>query len=183
MAFNIYLALLPVIFSLYLFEMPYKLISWIAGIIWFLYLPNTIYVFTDLHHLIEQWSYVDNVGKIILLVQYTILEIVGLSCYLLAFYPVEIILGRIKFLKKYSLQMVILLNIFIGLIMSLGKFERVNSWDIFVNPQFLLSSTLNFLQSYEMLAFGIFFGLFANFFYFLFRDKMKALYESQLLPK
>jgi len=54
MVYNLYLGVLSVIFSRFLFKMPHRIYSWIAGTLWFLYLPNTIYIFSDLHHLVER---------------------------------------------------------------------------------------------------------------------------------
>ena len=178
MSFNIYLAILPVIFSLFLFNIPNKFISIIAGIFWFLYLPNTIYIFTDLHHIIEQWTIVDTTGKLILIVEYAALEAIGLSCFLIAFYPVEVISNNVKRLKKHQTHIIIILNFFLGMTMSLGKFERVNSWDVFMNPQFLINSSLHFLSSFDLLGLGILFGFFTNFFYFLSRGLVKKLYTK-----
>lgn len=178
MIFNLYLAVLPVIFSKFLFKMPHKIYTVIAGALWFLYLPNTIYVFSDLHHLVEQWSTVDSVGKVILVIQYGVLEVIGLTCFLVAFYPVEKILQNNNFTEKNITRVVIVLNILIGFAIVLGKIERVNSWDIFVNPIFVVASTIHMLSSYQLIGLSILFGLFTNFFYFLFRDKARKLYSS-----
>src|SRR5690348_9377811 len=96
MLFNSYLAILPVIFSIFLFKMPNRFAKIVVGILWLIYLPNTVYVFTDLHHLIEQWSSLSGVYSVILIGQYFLLELVGLTCFLLAFYPIEILLRQAK---------------------------------------------------------------------------------------
>ena len=127
MVFNLYLAILPVVFAWFLFRMPNKFMQILVGILWFLYLPNTIYVFTDLHHLVEQWPMVDNLEKIALLLQYSTLEIIGLACFLVAFYPLERILHNFKIHSEQRVYVLIIINLLFGLLMSLGKFERVNS--------------------------------------------------------
>jgi uncharacterized membrane protein len=176
MLFNLYLAVLPVFFSLFLFRMQHKALTFIVGLLWFLYLPNTVYVFTDLHHLIEQWPMVDELGKFILIVQYSLLEVIGLTCFLFAFYPLERILHNLKFHNEKRVYILILINFLMGFAMSLGKFERINSWDVFINPQSILNATIRLFTSFELIGFGILFGVFANFFYFLFRNKVKKLY-------
>jgi uncharacterized membrane protein len=165
MGFNLYLAILPVIFSWFILKTTHKTLRFTVGILWLLYLPNTIYVFSDLHHLIEQWSMVDVFGKSILVLQYTILEIVGLTCFLIAFQPLERILKKTSYL--------IVANFLMGFAIVLGKFERVNSWDVFVNPFQVVNSTIQILISPNMLGLIILFGLFSNFFYFLFRNIAK----------
>ena len=183
MVYNLYLGVLSVIFSRFLFKMPHRIYSWIAGTLWFLYLPNTIYIFSDLHHLVEQWTTVDLVGKIILIIQYGVLEAIGLTCFLVAFYPVEIILQRLGFSKNNLAYLIVLFNMLIGQAIVLGKIQRVNSWDVFMNPNFVISSALTQVNSYQLVVLGILFGLFTNFFYFLLRDKAKKLYSSWVSEK
>jgi len=176
MTYNLYLAALPVAFSLILFRMPNKFFTAILAFLWLLYLPNTIYVFTDLQHLIEQWSMVGNIGKGVLLFQYTILEVIGLACFLIAFHPWEKILQKYTHSSKQFILGIVGINFLIGFAMVLGRIERVNSWDVLLNPIFVLSSTLHVVTSYEMIGLTILFGLFSNLFYFLFREKVKMLY-------
>src|SRR6266403_392571 len=169
MIYNLYLAVLPVIFCWFLFKMPHKIYTVIVVFLWFLYLPNTIYVFSDLHHLVQQWGMFNIAGKVVLLYQYTILEIIGLTCFLVGFYPFEKILNTYKITGNKATIILIALNFLMGFAVVLGKFERVNSWDLFLNPIFVITSTLHTLFSYQMFGLIILFGLFANFFYFLFR--------------
>lgn len=176
MIYNLFLAVLPVIFSWFLFKMPHKIYTVIVAFLWFLYLPNTIYVFTDLHHLVQQWGEFSLFGKALLVVQYSLLEFIGLTCFLVAFYPIEKILHNYKFSEIQIERIIILINFFIGLALVIGKIERVNSWDVFLNPMFVINSTLQTLVSYQLVALVILFGLFANFFYFLFREQARKLY-------
>lgn len=176
MVYNLYLAALPVIFAWFLFRMPNKFFTIIVGFLWLLYLPNTIYVFTDLHHLVEQWNVVDLAGKVILLIQYTILEVLGLMCFLIAFYPVEKILKQWRLNDMQISYSLIGMNILMGFALVVGKFERVNSWDVFLAPGFVITSTIRVLTSFDMLGLIVLFSLFSTFFYFLFRERAKKLY-------
>ncbi|HZE87737.1 MAG TPA: DUF1361 domain-containing protein [Methylomirabilota bacterium] len=178
MAFNLYLALLPVLFCGFLFRMPNKFYTVVLGIFWLLYLPNTIYILTDLHHLVQQWNAVSVLEKFLLLIQYGLLELIGLTCFLIAFFPLEKILRKFKISQHTSMVLLIGLNFLMGFAMVLGKIERVNSWDLFVNPQFVIDSAIHLLRSFQLVSLGILFGLFANFFYFLFREKIKWLYTQ-----
>jgi len=176
MIYNLYLAVLPVIFALFLFKMPNKVTTLFVAFLWLLYLPNTIYVFTDLVHLIEQWPQVDNLGKILLVVQYTLLEVIGLACFLIAFHPWEKILAKFTRTSQQFVLGLIGINFLIGFALVLGHIERVNSWDVLLNPLFVITSTIHIFTSYQMLGLTILFGLFSNLFYFLFREKARRLY-------
>jgi uncharacterized membrane protein len=178
MTYNLYLAILPVIFSWFLFRMPNKFFTAVVGILWFLYLPNTVYIFTDLHHLIEQWDFVVGFEKIVLIFQYIVLEVIGLSCFLIAFYPFERIFQKFHLSKKQTLFTLIGINFLIGFALVLGKIERVNSWDVFLNPAFVIFSAVNLIVSYKLLFLSLLFGFFANCFYFLFRKQAKKLYSQ-----
>ncbi len=178
MAFNLYLAFLPIVFYWLFFTLKGKFLKCIFALLWLVYLPNTIYVFTDLHHLVEQWIEVNTLGKLFLAYQYAFLEIIGLTCFLFAFYPLEKVIHYFKWKKDTRYTVLILLNFCIGFAMVLGKIERVNSWDVFLNPQFVILSTISILSSIKMLGLVILFGLFANCFYFLFRNRAKRLYAK-----
>ncbi len=178
MLYNLYLAVLPVIFSKFIFKMPNKFFTAIVGVLWFLYLPNTIYVFTDLQHLVDQWPNVSLPVQAVLVVQYGLLELIGLICFLVAYYPIEIILRKFKVSELNITRIIIAFNFVIGFAMVLGRIERVNSWDAVLNPVFVIISTLHMLESYQLIILSILLGLFTNFFYFLFRDKAKMLYQK-----
>jgi len=165
MAFNLYLAILPVIFAWFILKTKHKTLKFIVGILWILYLPNTIYIITDLHHLIKQWEIVNVLEKLVLVMQYLLLEAIGLVCFFIAFQPFE------KWITKSFY--LIAINFIMAFAMVLGKIERVNSWDVFTNPLNVAISAIHVLTSFETITLVILFGLFANFLYFLFREKIK----------
>ena len=180
MIYNLYLAFLPVIFGLFLFRMPNKFYSFLLGIIWFLYLPNTIYVYTDLQHLIEQWSNVTVFIQVLLVIQYAIFVTLGLACYLVAFYPFEKMLRGAPWRETFRPYIIILVNFVIGFALVVGKFHRVNSWDVLIAPQTAMNGIIAVLQSDDYMGLVILFGIFANCFYFLFRDRVIAFMSKRL---
>src|SRR3989337_2974809 len=121
MSFNLALAILPVIFMVLFFTLRNRFLKGIFFILWFLFFPNTIYVLTDVEHIIRQWP-----------------EVVGLCAFLIALFPFE------KQLQKYTTKQVTILliigyNFLIGFAMILGKVERVHSIDIFLHPLWVFS--------------------------------------------
>lgn len=180
MIYNLYLAFLPVIFGLFLFRMPNKFYSFLLGIIWFLYLPNTIYVYTDLQHLLEQWTYVDTFVKGLLALQYGLFVSIGLTCYLVAFYPFEKIFQGSQRLEMLRPYFIIALNFIIGFALVVGKFHRVNSWDLLIAPQTAINGISAVLRSDNYMGLVILFGIFVNCFYFLFRDRVVAFMSKRV---
>lgn len=179
MAYNLYLAFLPVIFGLFLFRMPNKFYTFLLGIIWFLYLPNTVYVYTDLHHLIEQWPKVDAIWQAVLVVQYGIFVAIGLTCFLVAFYPLEKMFQGSHRREQIRPYVLIAVNFILGWALVVGKFYRINSWDMLISPQATFTAMLTTLRTIDFVGLAILFGIFANCFYFLFRDKMVAFLSSK----
>jgi uncharacterized membrane protein len=173
-AFNSALAILPVIFAVLFFQIKYRLLRAFLAILWLLFLPNSIYVITDVIHLIRQWSIVDNFGKMVLVVQYSVLEIIGLTAFLMALYPLEKFLRELK-LKKHLTALLVSANFIIGFGMVLGRVERLNSWDAFIFPERVFNSAVKVFLSFDNLALAVLFGLFANLFYFLFRRFVKKI--------
>ena len=141
-------------------------------VLWLLYLPNSIYVITDTLHMLEQWDIVDGLGKVVLFVQYFILEFVGLAAFIFALYPFEKFLRKSKWTGHTS-RFLIFVNFLIGLGMVFGRVDRLNSWDVFTAPQVILGSVVHIFTNMELVGLAILFGLFANFVYFLFRDLAK----------
>lgn len=172
MSFNIYLALLPLFFCWLFFFIKAK-IRWIFFVLWLVYLPNSIYVITDLAHLIEQWDLVLGGQKLTLILQYSILEAIGLLAFLVGLSPLERLLLR-SFRHSIALVNGILVGymMLLGVIMVLGKFERVNSWDIFLNPHGVVEGSLAIITSREYVLISVLLGIFTNCFYFLFRRPM-----------
>ncbi len=172
-AFNLYLALLPVLFAALFFAFRNKILKGIFFILWILYLPNSIYVITDTLHMLEQWDIVDMVGKLVLLIQYFILEFVGLAAFIFALYPFERLLRKSRRIKRHTTTLIVVINFLIGLGMVFGRVDRLNSWDVFTTPQAVVVSIIHVFTTVELLGLAILLGLFANLVYFLFRDLAK----------
>jgi uncharacterized membrane protein len=177
MLFNLYLALLPLLFGLLFFKFHNKILRLIFGLLWLLYLPNSIYVVTDIIHLVRQWDMVQHTDRILLIFQYSLLEYIGLGAFLFAVGSFEGVLKDSAW-KKNTVSLLILLNFFIAFGMVLGRVERLNSWEVFTAPDKVVDSGIHVLTSPELLFLIVLFGLFANFFYFLFRKPVMKIFSK-----
>lgn len=173
MAWNLVLAILPLIFLWWYGKTRNTAFKVISALCWFLFLPNSIYVITDLIHTFRQFPRTDLLGQLILFMQYTVFIVIGLLCFLWGLYPFEKKLQSFKQFKKKNKELIIYiivaLNMVFGFAMTLGRVERSNSWDVFFAPHDLARDVFHLLTTPEYLFLSIIFGLFANFFYFLFR--------------
>lgn len=164
------LALLAVLFGYFFLRTKSPTLKVIFGILWLLFLPNTIYIFTDLQHVIEQWNKVSPLEGIILVCQYLLLELIGLVTFILGFHPFERIVRYFPKLKRNKVKVIVAFNFLIAFGMVLGRVERINSWEVFTDPFAVLRSSLHVLMSFELLGLTVLFGLVCNFIYFLCRD-------------
>jgi len=171
MGWNVFLALIPLIFGWLLLKIRQKILKVAFALIWFFFLPNTLYLLTDLLHIFRQWHHMHYAGQIVLALQYFTLVLVGLATFILALYPVEKILLLSPWPKKKSLVplLIIITNFFIGLGIVLGRIQRINSWDIFVDIPKVIGAFISIFTSLELIVLALLFGLFANFYYFLCR--------------
>src|SRR6266536_1969349 len=137
MGWNVFLALIPPIFGWLLLKTRQKVFKVTFALIWFFFLPNTLYLITDLPHIIWQWQRMHHAGQLVLALQYITLVLIG----------VGIVLGRV---------------------------QRVNSWDIVVDIPKVIGASLNIFSSLELILFVLFFGVFANVYYFVCRKSFQV---------
>lgn len=163
MTFNILLALIPTLLGWIFYKTKTNTIKFILFLTWILFIPNTLYLFTDILHLMDQVN-TNFLTTTLLLIQYSILFIIGLFTYILSLYPIE------KKLKLRS-SAIIALNFLIGYGVVLGRVNRLNSWDIFTRTDLVINTMIQTITSLEIISLTLLFGLFGNFTYFLFKKK------------
>jgi uncharacterized membrane protein len=168
---NSFLALLPLLFGWLMRKTQWLWLRVAFAGIWFAFLPNTLYTVTDLQYLPEQWMLLHTLGKVALALQYLIYELFGISCFLLALYQGEKLsrVSRSKYNNIVLLLLLMLANAFIGFGMVLGRVQRLNSWDLFLNLPEVLNASLQIVTSLQLLLYVVLFAVTANLVYFLFR--------------
>lgn len=173
MGVNIGLAGFAVLFGYLAYRFRKTLPRILFLILWFLFVPNTIYIFTDLLHLPEQLYEAGNIGKIAVSFEYLVLEIAGFLSFIIAVYFFERILESISQINKTLIPyIIVVLNVLIGFGVILGRIQRVNSWDIFVDTEGVIYDSLTILTSFEQIILVVFFGVLGNLVYFLCRDNI-----------
>lgn len=164
MSFNVFLALVAVLFGGFMVKSRNYYLKLFNAFVWLLFVPNTIYLFTDIIHLPEQWPDVEATLRILLVAQYLILVVIGAVTFSLA-----ITLFEKSFFKKkmkHHTAILIILNFVIGFGIVLGRIQRTNSWEVFTNIPKVLTDTFGVFMSVELILVTILFGLLCNFTYF-----------------
>ncbi len=169
MLYNSFLALFAVGFGLLSLWFKGRYLKILFGFLWLLFLPNTIYIFTDLIHLIHQWHQVSSSFILLLLLQYILYDLIGFFTFMVGLLPFEKLLLSINVLNKRQSISIIVINFYIAFCLVMGRVERINSWDIFTQPLKVIKSTIHVFITFDLLGLMILFWLFCNFLYFLFR--------------
>lgn len=127
---------------------------WLGLAVFIAFLPNAPYVLTDVIHIIRGTSY----GNIRIWVIALVFIPLHLCAMLVGFEAYVIALININyFLKRRSLSQLILpvelsLHALCAIGIYLGRFIRLNSWDILIDPTSILGITFNTLTSKRPLA-------------------------------
>lgn len=141
----------------------------LSGILWLLFLPNTIYIVTDVTRIAHHWNTADTTMRILLILQYICLELIGLVSFLLAFLPFEKIIRTQPLSQKQQIAAIILFNSLIAFGMVLGRMEYINSWVVFTHPAQVIFSVIEAVASLNLWGLTIVFWMLCNGVYFLFR--------------
>ncbi|WP_425489776.1 DUF1361 domain-containing protein [Clostridium aciditolerans] len=174
---NIFLAWLPFYFSLiytnYNFRINFS--QYMIGLLWLIFYPNAPYILTDFIHLSKYKFYENKSYEIIFNSNFaiwydffliSIFVIIGL---VLSFISLSIMHKYIK--EKYDYTLGWLFILIICMLSSfgiyLGRFARVNSWELVTNPLYLLNVIFNSFNL-QGLIFTILFGILILIFYLTF---------------
>ncbi|MDV7703874.1 DUF1361 domain-containing protein [Leuconostoc suionicum] len=153
---NIFLALLPLDFAIIVNISKRRSIQIIFSLLWLLFYPNTMYMITDFIHL----QYV-GIGLTVRMqyFNYAVLAAGVFMGVVLGMLSIELMLKH-YFNRRYEiLQLVLIfgLSLIASVGIYLGRFLRLNSWDVFTQThrvaRLVVSST-----SMHMLAFVILFA-------------------------
>ena len=140
LVWNLFLAWLPLVFILITRRLFHKTnnvkLASLGIMLWLLFFPNAPYIITDLIHIAEisqRIIWFDSLG----------IFIVAITGLMVGLYSLSIThrLLRKLFSSQIAWLMVVFFSIISGFGVYLGRFVRLNSWDLFTNP-FSLTKTI-----------------------------------------
>lgn len=166
MAENVGLALLGLIFCFLFLRFKNILLKIIFFVFWVLFVPNTIYLITDIQYLPKQFLEADILFKVFVSLQYLVLIGLGVIIYISSVYPIEIFFKKSKTNKKYAALFIFLFNFLIAFAVVIGKVQRTESWHIFTDPIRAFTDFYAAASSSQSMLFVTIFGLGLNIFYF-----------------
>lgn len=136
--YNLFLAWLPVLFSLYMQRSTKHLTGFTLFALWLLFFPNAPYIITDLLHLKARSSFPHWYDTMLL---YTF-AFTGLLAGMLSSL---IVYDKLKqHFSRLAARVIIMFSMLAsGYGIFLGRFLRWNSWDAFFNPLHILGDTIH----------------------------------------
>jgi uncharacterized membrane protein len=154
MPWNLFLALIPLFLSLWLFRKSNRanLFWWLVFLIFMAFLPNAPYVLTDIIHLFKRVNYGYSIWILTLVIvpQYIIFILLGVQAYTISIMRMGVYLYH-QGLKKSITIAEIITHALCAIGIYLGRFKRFNSWDFVAQPQDLARSVVNDLTTKQPL--------------------------------
>ncbi|POS01750.1 putative membrane protein [Flavobacterium croceum DSM 17960] len=158
LVWNTFLGIIPLLISSYIHftgELLSKTKLIILLLIWLVFLPNSFYIITDVVHLPKS-------SKHLFWLDATII----LSCAITGFYAGFISINQISQVVqlKYAIKIqqwhLVLLAILSGFGIYIGRILRFNSWDIILQPTYLIETLFQQIIDLKPVLFSFHFGLF-----------------------
>jgi uncharacterized membrane protein len=144
MLWNLFLAGVPAVLALALFRKSARrrVFWWFAFGAWVLFLPNAPYLLTDVVHMVhdiqrahsDRWAYV-------VIATYASLFALGLASYAFSLQLFRAFLHR-TLGSRYVAPSILFVHALCAVAMYLGRFIRLNSWDVVTAPQEVAASLL-----------------------------------------
>src|SRR5579863_5390627 len=145
MSFNILLALVAVLFGWFMKGTRWTLLRILCGVVWIIFLPNTLYLLTDIIHLHQNVHKVEGMDRFIVILQYVLLLLLGISTYFAAVYPAEKV--AVEKMKCQQTIFILLINGCVSFGIILGRVERINSWYFVTNLPRIFHDSVQVLTS------------------------------------
>ena len=141
LVWNMFLALVALDFSLVSYYISKKVVRGLGAILWLFFYPNTFYMLTDIVHMQFTSTVLWNKTSLILYMLYVSSILFGVLC---GIESVKNIVLTFK-LKNYYLRLLFIgvLSFISSFSIHIGRYARLNSWDIFTRPKTVISEILD----------------------------------------
>jgi uncharacterized membrane protein len=150
-AWNLFLAAIPLVLSFWLYRRRSKVRSplwWVVWVVYLAFLPNAPYVLTDIIHLIRGVRSVPSafILSLIFIPLHISAILLGFEAYVVCLINQSHYLKRLG-AKQWVVWSELATHALCAIGIYLGRFLRLNSWDLVTDPKYILLTTLNDLTS------------------------------------
>lgn len=158
MVWNLFLALIPLGLSIWLFRQASTRSSiwWVGVFVCIAFLPNAPYVLTDLIHLVHELRNEPSllISTLVVIPKYLLFVFIGFEAYVLSLINAGHYL-RQQGLRGSIVQAELALHGLSAIGVYLGRVERFNSWDLVTHPKHVIRSVAENLLDHRPLLFMI----------------------------
>jgi uncharacterized membrane protein len=179
MLFNLVLAFVPIVFVWLLRKKLHPFVHILLLFLWLIFLPNTIYLVTDIEYLPYQIFRSGIVEQALLFIEYGIIASFGVFSYLFSLEPAQLILKKLKFKKTNEKVFYIVLHSLVALGVVMGKVQRTHSWYVFTQPQRVVNDAKATLIASDLFFWVFFCAIVINSFFFVFKKYFPALVSGK----
>jgi uncharacterized membrane protein len=172
---NALLAFIPIILVLVLRRKLNVVLHLVVFFFWLIFLPNSVYLITDVQHLPRQLLNARGGEQLFLLIQYAVLASFGVMTYVYALEPVSTIFRKLRLPEVKREILYIVINYVVSFGVIVGKFQRAHSWYIFTDPLRVIKDILDTVTNLELLGWVFVFGSIVNVVFFLFKEYFPPL--------
>ncbi len=166
MFFNIALALIPVAAGIGFIKSRNRLLSYVLALVWLVFLPNTIYLLTDVFHLVDDWNKATLPIDIFLIPFYVLIIFVGIVTFIFSLYAIENEIKKKRVGKTLRIVILCVVNILVGIGLTLGRIERINSWEVVTSVTKVSQGVFIIFSSTQLFLITAIFSLVSTTLYF-----------------
>jgi len=151
MAWNLFLAFIPLALSVWLFRrtsQSHSILWWVGFLVFIAFLPNAPYLLTDIIHLIHaiRTNYSVWIITLVLIPQHLLAILAGFEAYIVSLINLGYYLHR-QGARKFIIWAELMTHALSAVGIYLGRFKRFNSWDLVTQPDDLLETVIDDLTS------------------------------------
>ncbi|PZV17397.1 MAG: DUF1361 domain-containing protein [Pseudanabaena sp.] len=177
MTWNLFLAIIPCALSFILFSkqspkrLPSNPIWWFGLVIFILFLPNAPYIITDIIHFVDNvraTDVSDNGVIFVLIPQYIVFILLGFQCYVVSVLKLIKYLSWLRLIKNTT-WLEVGINFICAIGVYWGRFNRLNSWDVFTNLKNVIRDAIHTFTSPNFFVGTILFFITFTGLYYIFK--------------
>jgi uncharacterized membrane protein len=178
MGWNTFLALVGLVSGYGVMKSKRPTTRSMASLLFILFMPNTIYMVTDLIHIPRQITQVYGFAHVLLITQYAVLVWLALVTYLKSMqwfeqgaFRARNVTNRMWWWHRNTALIMVILNFATAMAVVMGRVLRTNSWYAVTQPERVVGDIVAVLSDNQLLAMSFFAGILLNAVYFSFRKQ------------
>lgn len=162
MGWNTLLAIIPIIVARILQRTESRNIQGILFFVWLVFLPNTLYMITDVIHIFNpRFSQMTIPFWILGILLYMVVFFLAVFTFVLALRPVlqkyRTFLNNLP--PSYKILLFSIISMLIGFAISMGRFQRTNTWYIVTQPIRVMRDVVYSLTDPTVLLVALFYSI------------------------